>query len=312
MDALPAAEAAARRDGARLVYDSHEIFMAWGDHAAQPLPVRAVVGRWERRLAGRATAVVTVNDEIADVLRRRLDVQRIVVVYNTPPRWTPPDPPRGLIRNAAGIPGDARVVLCHGGFQAGRGLEETTLAILEPGLESAHMVFLGYRLHILDTVLEDSRFETRVHVLDAVPPAELLDWVVDADVDVMAILPTDLNHILSTPNKLFESLAAGVPVVSSDLPVRHRIICDDPLGPLGALCDPTQPTSIAAAIRSILDAPAEERARLRARCLAAAHARWNWETESRGLVDLYDDLGRRHRPSSTSLDPSGAPNAPGA
>ena len=52
----------------------------------------------------------------------------------------------------------------------------------------------------------------------AVPPEELLPWVAAADVVAMPIQPTTLNHRLTTPNKLFEALAAGVPVVASDLP----------------------------------------------------------------------------------------------
>ena len=130
----------------------------------------------------------------------------------------------------------------------------------------------------------------RVHLLDAVPPDELAGWVASADVGVMPNQPVNANERLSTPNKLFESIAVGLPVVSSDFPERRRIIIDDPDGPLGAVCDPTDPASIAAAIRSILDLPADERAALRTRILRAAHERWNWETESAKLVALYEAL----------------------
>jgi len=106
----------------------------------------------------------------------------------------------------------------------------------------------------------------------------------------MPIQDSTLNHRLSTPNKLFEALAAGVPIVASDLPELRRIVMDDPAGPLGVLCDPTDPTSIAAAIEGLLGRPPDERAALRERCLGAARDRWNWETESARLVDLYADL----------------------
>ena len=290
MDGLAIAAAGAWRDSARLIYDSHEIFSAWGVHAAQPWIIRALTTRWERRLARQAKFVITINTEIARELRRRLGVRRVAVIHNAPPRWTPPVPRPALLRAAADIPIGSPIVLCHGGFQADRGLEETALAMLEPGMESAHLVFLGYRPTVLEPILADVRLAGRVHLLQAVQPSELIDWISDADVDVMAILPVDLNHILSTPNKLFESLAAGVPVVSSDLAVRRRIICDDPDGPLGAMCDPSDPASIAAAIRSIIDASPEQQADLRRRCLKAAHERWNWEAESFHLIEVYRRL----------------------
>jgi glycosyltransferase involved in cell wall biosynthesis len=107
----------------------------------------------------------------------------------------------------------------------------------------------------------------------------------------MTFQAVSLNNRLSTPNKLFECLAAGVPVISSDFPDRRQIVLGDPAGPLGAVCRPDDVTDVARAIRSILDLPADERDALRARCLRAAHERWNWETESAKLVALYAELG---------------------
>jgi glycosyltransferase involved in cell wall biosynthesis len=289
-ETLPTALRAAQRDGGRVVYDSHEIFGTWGQALAQPRWLRWALRRWEHGLARRAIAVVTVNEAIAAILRERLGVERIVVVHNAPARWDPPRIPEDHLRRAAGIPESAPVVLCHGGFQANRGLEETALAMLEPGLEHAHLVFLGFRKHIIEPILGDPRLAGRVHYLPAVDPKDVLAWVAGADVDVMTIIPADLNSVLSTPNKLFESIAAGVPVVSSDLPERRRIVLEDPAGPLGVLCDPADPASIATAIRSVVLAPAPERAALRARCLQAAHDRWNWETEGGRLVALYEEL----------------------
>jgi glycosyltransferase involved in cell wall biosynthesis len=275
-----------------VVYDSHEIFLESRSHAARPRWARAIVAAWERQMTRKAAALITVNDACARELERRLRPRRTVVVHNCPPRWTPPDPPPDLLRRAAGIPAGAPIVLCHGGFQPNRGLEETAEAMTRPGLETAHLVYLGFRTGIIEPILADPRLAGRVHLLDAVPPDELLSWVSGADVDVMAFRPVNLNNRLSTPNKLFESLAAGVPVVSSDFPVRRAIVIDDPDGPLGAVCDPTDPDAIAGAIRSILELDGAARADLRRRCLKAAHERWNWETESRRLVELYAELER--------------------
>lgn len=290
MEALPAAALAAARDGTRYVYDSHEIYMAWGPVLGQPRPLRWIVGRWERRLARGAAAVLTVGDAIAKELRRGLGVAEIVVLHNCPPRWHPPTVPDDRIRRAVGIPASAPIVLCHGGFMANRGLEETAEAMLESGLERAHLVFMGYRASFIESIVADVRLAGRVHHLPAVLPVEVTAWVAGADVDVMAIQAVDVNSFLSTPNKLFESLAAGVPVVSSDLPARRAVVLGDPSGPLGSLCDPTSPQSIAAAIRWILELDPAGRAELRARVLRAAHDRWNWEVESERLVDLYRAL----------------------
>ena len=208
------------------------------------------------------------------------------------PDRDPPAERPDLLREATGIPADAPIALYHGGFSAHRGIEELAAAMLEPAAAGVHAVALGYGSlrATLGEMAEDPRYEGRFHVLDAVPPEALPEWVASADVGVMPIQASTLNHRLSTPNKLFECLAAGTPVVVSDFPDMRRIVLDDPDGPLGATCDPTSPASIAGAIRDVLDRDPAATADLRARCLRAAHDRWSWEAESARLVALYADL----------------------
>jgi glycosyltransferase involved in cell wall biosynthesis len=291
---LAAAVAAAdRHNGATVVYDSHEIYLESGATAEQPGWLRRFMARNERRWIGRAAALVTVNESLAAELGRRYAPRRTVVVHNCPPRS---DDPSGHevetsnpIRAATGIPDDEPIALYHGAFSRHRGLEELARAVAEPGLERVHAVFLGYgglRAE-LDALAAGPIAPGRIHILAAVPPDELGAWVASADVGVMAIQPSTINHRLSTPNKLFECLAAGVPVVASDFPEMRAIVCDNPGGPLGLVAAPDDVSALARAILAITDATPAERSELRARCLRAAHERWNWETESAGLVDLY-------------------------
>ena len=289
---LPAAVRARERHGGLVVYDSHESFMDSGSNDTRPRWAKAILRRYERQLASQAAALVTVNRSIGELLGSRFRLSRVVVVYNAPARWEPPAEPPDLLRQAAGLAPGTPIALYHGAFSPHRGLEELADALLVPGMEAVHAVYLGYGSleAALRELAEDPRYGGRLHVLKAVPPDVLPAWVASADVGVMAIQASTLNHRLSSPNKLFESIATGLPVVVSDFVEMRRIVLDDPDGPLGAVCDPADPASIAAAIRSILDLGPAERADLRARCLRAAHDRWNWETESAKLVALYASL----------------------
>ena len=179
------------------------------------------------------------NDEIARILARRYRPRRIEVVHNCPERWSPPVTPPALIREAAGIPDGAAIVLYHGGLTAGRG--STLLESMRvEGLEDVHLVLMGYgdmRDELQSVALEErgtgaSTCSTRC------PPSALLSWVASADVGAMPNPGATRNDDFSSPNKLFECFAAGVPVVASDFPTMRRIVIDDPGGPLGAVCDP--------------------------------------------------------------------------
>jgi len=294
---LVAAVAAAEGHPAWVVYDSHELYVDSGRHARQGRLARRWMRSVERRLALRADALVTVNRTLEETLRARLGIARSLVVHNAPPRWMPPVERPDLLRRRLGLAPGTPVVLYHGGLTAERGLLQLVDALARPELADACLVLLGGGPLRDAIAARAAPIAHRVHLLDAVAPDDLALWVASADVGVMPNQPVNANERLSTPNKLFESIAVGLPVVSSDFPERRRIIVDDPDGPLGALCDPTDPASIAAAIRGILTLDPEAGINLRLRILRAAHERWNWETEGARLVELYARLAAEDRPS---------------
>ncbi len=291
---IPVALDLAGRRGARTVYDARDLYADARSIARLPGLLRSVIRARERGWARQADRVVTVNDGLAGVLAERFGIERPAVVMNCPPRWMPDPIGERRLQVRLGLPADARIVLYHGGLEPGRGIEQLLDACDLGG--GVHLVLLGYGSlqGSLDVRLAaDPALAGRVHVLPAVPPEELPSWVHGADVVAMPIQPSTLNHRLSTPNKLFEALGAGVPVVASDFAPMRRIVIDDPDGPLGAVCDPTDPAAIASAIRSLLDLDEPARADLRARCLRAAHARYAWELQLEVLLATYASLTGR-------------------
>ena len=285
---LPVALDLAGRAGAPAIYDARDLYADARSMARLPGLARRVALARERAWVRRAAALVTVNSALADVLASRLGVARPVVVMNCPPRWTPPEAPERRFHARLSLSPGARVVLYHGGLVADRGIE--VLLAAAPALpHDAVVVLMGFG-PLRDSFARraaEPGLAGRVHVLPAVAPRDVLAWVASADVAVMVNQPATLNERLSTPNKLFEALAAGVPVVSSDFVERRRIVVDDPDGPLGRVCDPTDPAAVAAAVRDLLALDEPGRAGLRARILRAAHERYAWEAQLEVLLALY-------------------------
>ena len=287
---IPIALGLGRRQRIPVVYDARDIYLDAGNLARLSGPMRWLVGRAEQGWARGANRVITVNRPYAEVMAGRWGVELPLIVMNCSYRYQPPSPRGRRFHDTLGLDPATRVVVYQGGFSRDRGIEQLIAAI--PDVPGATLVLLGYGSlqGELERVAADPATGGRVRVMAAVPPTELLDWIASADVVAMPIQPTTLNHRLTTPNKLFEALAAGVPVVASDLPGMAPIVRETACG---LLVDPTDRAAIAAALREVLDTPAAEMADWRARCSAAARETYNWERQLDGLLAEYTRLTGR-------------------
>lgn len=283
--------AAARRRGRRVVvlYDVIDVVLESNNVARVPGPFLAWYRRREAAWVRRADAVVTVNEAIADHLAARWRLRdRPTVLLNCQPRWDPPSQRPDLIHAATGIPPERRIVLFLGRLGRERGLEEASDAVLR--LDDAALVLLGFgpwadRLRERD---RDPRLAGRHFTLPAVHPDDVPAWTASADVSIVAVPANSLNQRLSSPNKFWESLTAGTPVVvGRDLVVMRRIVEEAGLGAVG---DPSDPSDLARALREILDLAPDEYEAMRARCLEITRDRFNWEAAVRPYLELVDGL----------------------
>ena len=290
---LPVALALRSRRGGRVVYDARDLHVESSRFARLPGPWRRLLARRERAWARSADAVVTANEPYAAVLRDTLGV-RATVVYNGPLAPAPGDHSAVAaavpIRGRLGLPSSTRIVLYLGNVAPGRGVEQLCRAIA--GVPAAVLVVVGPGGPFRDRLIAEAAAlpaADRIHFLPAVAPDEIPGWTAAGDVAAMPIQPTTLNHRLTTPTRLFDALGAGVPVVASDLPGMAAIVRETGSG---VLCDPTDPDSIAAAIREVLDAPPERRRELREAALAAARGPYAWDRQVARLLEVYRTMSR--------------------
>jgi glycosyltransferase involved in cell wall biosynthesis len=300
LSGIGAAEAARRARGSGAVlYDAHELYVEAGSLATRSRWLKWLLRRRERRAYRHADAVVTVNGGVARELQRRYGRRDITVVQNCVSPATTLRPDR--IRPALGLAPGTPVALYQGALTEVRGLLQAVDAIRRHDSTGAHLVFMGFGPleDPLRALAAEAESRGKIHVLPPVDIDELDDWVASADVCLMTNLPAGRNEVLSTPNKLFESIAAGVPVVTSDFPERRAIVLDPDLGPLGAVCDPGDPGAIAAAISSVLSVDEAARSATRERCRNASIQRWNWHAEAAKLIEAYDGLlAHRQQPAA--------------
>lgn len=281
LNTLPVGALLARRLALPLVYDAHELYPEISTLSRKEAAVWRLV---EGRLARRADHVLTVCESIAGELTRRYEIATPTVVLNCPPAPGPvAAEDRRLLRERVGLSAvDDPIVLYQGGFSPHRGLSTLVLAAHE--LERGTIVLMGWgRLEEeLRELVEREGLQRRVILTGPVPQADVMAYASGASVGVIPYEPVGLNNTYTTPNKLFDYMAVGLPVVASRLPELVRFVEEQGLG---MVCAPGDPRAMALTINRVLGDPLLH-ARMRARALDAATA-YTWERESRKVLDLY-------------------------
>jgi glycosyltransferase involved in cell wall biosynthesis len=274
---------AARLSGAKLVYDTHEY--------AVGVPYRKAVWAWlaatiERLLIRRCDAVITVSDGIAERLQDRYGLERRPTVVRNVPDLPPPS--AGVapdLRVRLGI-GEAPLVLHQGAVAEGRGGGNLVRAVAR--MDPAHLLFLGVDGAFAERLRDLGRgagLDGRLHFHPPVQLTELLSYTTQADVGVSLLEDTCENHRLALPNKLFEYLAADLPVVVSDLPEMRRLVTERGVG---WVTDPGDPADIARVLEEALGSRKDKALHRRVRDAASE---LNWPHERNRLTELYAKLG---------------------
>jgi len=124
-----------------------------------------------------------------------------------------------------------------------------------------------------------------VKLIPPVPYEKVKNYLSKASMGIVTYLPYP-NNMSCLPNKLFEYMACGLPIVASDFPLYRQVIED---AGCGKLVDPKNPMEIASAVEELLDSPEEREVMSRNGC-SSFRNKYNWHCEEGKLVDLYKQL----------------------
>lgn len=287
LSALPASYIASRLRRRPLIFDAHELPLA-GLKGTRWEPFSGLFKRALSHILPRCAGVITVSPYIGREIRTSYHSPVVTLVRNIPPYQKMVKTDR--LPKRLGLGPEVRIALYQGNVQRDRNLEILVRAasFLEP---DTVLVVMGRAdeavLAQLQGIIEGEGLAERVKILPAVPYKELLEWTASADIGLVIISPEySLNNRWCLPNKLFEYLMAGLPVLATSLDAVADLLSQYGVGRIVASLVPSE---IGAAINSML-ADHESLDHMRSRIGPAVEEDLNWEKEQDQLLHLYENV----------------------
>jgi len=259
----------------KIVYDAHEYeterngLSSFGKFMARFL---------ERRLIRFADKAITVSEGIANEYSRLYKVKPDLVL-NCPEAQEVVK--SNYLREHFGISDSARIFIYQGGLIRGRAVEETIAAFSEMSDDKV-IVFVGYG-HLVEYVQEEAGKNANIFYHEAVSYHELLQITASADVGLTLIENICLSYLMSLPNKFFEYIAAGLPIIATNLPEMRKIVVKHNIG---NLAEGNTAPEIAKAVSEMSDQDLS----VFKNGLVEAGKIYNWQNQEIQLKKLYDSL----------------------
>jgi glycosyltransferase involved in cell wall biosynthesis len=275
LDTLPANFLVSRIRRKPLIYDSHEYFTEVPELIGRPV-VRAIWTWLERMFVPKVQSAYTVCESIAEVYRDLYKVDFKVV------RNLPVCSQIEKQKHQEKVDGQPKIILYQGAMNLGRGIEAAIRAM--PFVDNAELWLAGdgdITLQLQEMVY-DLELDEKVKFLGRLPLHQLHKVTFQADLGISLEEDLGLNYRFALPNKLFDYIQAGVPVLVSNLPEMRRVVDHYQIG---AIAETHQRKDLAELMKTALFD--REKINFWKQNLLQAAAELCWENEEEVLLDIY-------------------------
>ncbi len=264
-----------------LIYDSHELFCEVPELFNAPFK-RKIWLKIEQSIVPKLKHCITVNESIAKIFEEKYKVKFNVVrnISDAVENFKPKS------KAELNLPQNKKIILLQGaGINIDRGAEELIDAM--KFVDNALLLIIGsgdcWKL-LQQKVLEQNLSE-KVILIDKIPKTQLLHYTYNADLGISIDKNTNLNYYYSLPNKIFDYLQSGVPILTSKLPEIETIIKKYNIGDF---IDDHQPANIALKINQLFSSNKllmeyKQNTRVAAKEL-------NWTTEKQKLISIITQV----------------------
>lgn len=261
-----------------IVYDSHEYFTATPELIERPKVQR--IWKWiEKSIVPKLKNCITVNASISNLFEQEYHVP-FRIVRNIPRQR---ENNVTATRSALGLPENKKIVLLQGsGINVQRGAEEAVESMQY--LDNVLLLIIGGGdvLPLLKKMVNELSLQTKVMFVSRQTPENLAGYTSKADIGLTIDKDTNINYRFSLPNKLFDYIYAGVPVLATPLVELKNIIQKYEIG---EFIENHDPKHIAQTIKKMLSD--EKQLSIYKSNTRKAADELNWEIEKNTLIEIF-------------------------
>ncbi len=208
----------------KIVYDAHELET---EKIEKGFFIKSIYKSLEKMVIYKADLILFVSDKIAEwYLNKYPRLKNFAVIRNVPENITRSikntDINANMLKEKLGIEKDHLLAIYQGKFSPGRGIV-ILLNVFSQLNKNLHIVFMGYG-DLQNKILGFTNRYPNIHYHPAVNPDEIILYTQSADIGFSLPEDTCLNNRFCLPNKFFEYILSGIPVIVSDFPEMSAIV----------------------------------------------------------------------------------------
>jgi len=260
----------------KVVYDAHEYETQTNGLSKR---MQKLLFKIERFCLRYVDEVITVGNMIADEYVRLYDIKKPSLVLNTPPFKEVQK--SNIFRESLGISEEQAIFLYQGALGRGRGIEEVLNYFKKSSSEDV-IVFMGYGT-LEDEIQEAAKQYANIYLHKAVNPEVVLEYTSSADFAIATIQDTCLSYRYCLPNKVFEYLMVGLPIIVSELPEMKQLVQKYKVG---VVLDSNTENPFQSAILDVKNIDTNQLKQ----SMKEVTSLYNWQEQEKVLLEVYKTM----------------------